>query len=134
MYTLQFSLEVGYRALNCLRKRCIPLVLAGGRDMVLLESGWVDNVGIPEDFVKARYDSDKNHITMGTEPLKRWKWIAAATPQVDMTEFCNSLRTNVSINDSEIILLFAHQTGKIPSSPLSVTFRDGSEGKVEFRL
>ena len=134
MATLQISLEYGYGVLNCIRKKCIPYILAGGRDMVLLESGeWIDDIGFSS--FKTRYDSEKNTISLGSELVSRWKWIAASTPELDMTDFFSSLRVTRSmiITDKQAIMLYIHQTGQVPKGTMNVTFRDGTDGTIELK-
>jgi len=131
--TLQISLEYGYGILNCIRKKCIPYILAGGRDMVLLDTGeWIDDAVCS---FKARYDSDKNTIALGSEPVTRWKWIAASTPELDMTDFFSSLRVSrsVTITDRQAIMLYIHQTGQVPKGKLTVIHRDGSDHYIELK-
>ena len=135
MAILQTSLEYSYGVLNCIRKKCIPYILAGGRDMILLDTGeWIDDVS-PCSRFKVRYDSEKNTIALGSESVARWKWIAASTPELDMTDFFSSLRItrSVTITDKQAIMLYIHQTGQIPRGKLTVIHRDGSDHYIELK-
>ena len=102
--------------------------------MLLLETGeWIDDVGYSQ--FKVRYNSAKNTISLASEPTNRWKWIAASTPELDMSEFFSSLRVtrSVPITDKQAIMLYIHQISQVPRGVIKVIFRDGTEGTIELK-
>ena len=124
--------------INC-RTALIPYINYGSRNMNLLTSGiWIDQIEAPSHCIKAMYTATLHQILpypLQEEPclMARWKWISASCDNVDMSDFFASLRVdkNIALTDKEAIGLFIYQTGKIPDGPITVIFRDGTEGVIE---
>lgn len=98
--------------------------------MILLVSDtWVEGSNVPEDLIKARYDSNTGRIMSKSETFKRWNWVTASTSELDISEFMSGLRisTDLELTELQVILLYIHQTGKIPKGELAVMLRNGTE-------
>lgn len=120
--------------LNTCRLALIPYVVYGGRNMSLLSGVWVDSVDI-SPTIKAVYDASRHQViplTRESYVLGRWKWVMANST-INMSDFFGTLKVarGIELTDKEAISLFIHQTGKIPFGPITVMFRDGTEGTVE---
>ena len=133
--SIQQTQEYLSECANACRKYCIPFVLGGGRDMILLKNGWIDipSVIAPE-YVLWKYDSDKHHVIhRDGGAVKRWKWLSAVGSPGDMSDFFSNLRvsTGVELSDADAIALYAHQKGMMPCGKMYYTLRNGLDGVVD---
>jgi hypothetical protein len=136
--TLSF-LQVQWTRLTAAIQRCrrtyvTPLVLQGGRDMVLLRSGgWVDSLAdIPEEAISCRYDAEKQNIVFtdsSNNRFVRFPWLSVVDDSHDMTEFFTDLRisANHDLLHEEVMSLYMHQRLRYPVAPIQITTRDGDE-------
>ena len=121
------------RFATAFKKTVLPYVLYGGRDMILLVSDtWIEVSDVPEDLIKARYDSNTGRIMSKSETFKRWIWVTASTSELDISEFMSGLRisTDLELTELQVLLLYIHQTGNVPKGELSVMLRNGTETSV----
>ena len=122
---------------NIIRRQWIlPFAAAGGRDMVLLTNrSWIDaNDSIPSSCVATYYNSDTHTVqTAGRQGrLGRLPWLSVIAHGKDISEFFCRLRMSdqVCLTDEEVLMLYAHQTGWLPTGELDVTLRSGDEVKL----
>lgn len=140
--TLSF-LQVQWTRLTAAIQRCrrtyvTPLVLQGGRDMVLLRSGgWVDSLAdIPEEAISYRYNAEKQNIVFtdsSNNRLVRFPWLSVVDDSHDMTEFFTDLRITADhdLLHEEIMSLYMHQRLRYPVAPIQITTRDGDEIELD---
>jgi hypothetical protein len=125
-------MEIAVNYMNYARKTwLVPLVLRGGRDMVLLKGGWIDKSMVANlDLVEWTYDSTRHHVLHhdGSGRIQRWKWLGAG----EATDFFTGLRVSAdhTLSDRDAIMLYAHQSGRLPGL-LPLTMRDGSESTID---
>jgi hypothetical protein len=136
--TLSF-IEVQWTRLTAAIQRCrrtyiTPMVLQGGRDMVLLRSGgWVDSLtDIPEEVISCRYNAEKQNIVFtdcSNNRLVRFPWLSVVDDSHDMTEFFTDLRISADhdLLHEEVMSLYMHQRLRYPVAPIQITTRDGDE-------
>jgi hypothetical protein len=122
---------------NIFRRRwLLPFAAAGGRDMVLLMNrSWIDaNDSIPPTCIATYYNSDTHTVqTVGRHGrLGRLPWLSVIAHGKDISEFFSRLRISdqVCLTDEEVLMLYAHQTGWLPTGELDVTLRSGDEVKL----
>ena len=122
---------------NIIRRRWIyPYAAAGGRDMVLLTNrSWIDaNDSISPSCVAIYYNSDTHTVQPAgyRGRLGRLPWLSVIARGKDISEFFCRLRMSeqVCLTDEEVLMLYAHQTGWLPTGELDVTLRSGDEVKV----
>jgi len=125
------------KAANIIRRRWLfPYIAAGGRDMVLLTNrSWIDaNDSIPPTCIATYYNSDTHTVySAGRQGrLGRLPWLSVIAHGKDISEFFSRLRISdqVCLTDEEMLMLFAHQTGWLPTGVLDVTLRSGDDVKV----
>ena len=121
---------------RCRRTYVTPLVLQGGRDMVLLRSGgWVDALpDIPEEAISCRYLADEQQIVYaGGARLVRFPWLSVVDASHDMTDFFTDLRISSSqdIMNEDVMSLYCHQRQRFPQGPIQITTRDGDEIELD---
>ena len=132
---LNDMMEIAVDYINYARKTwLVPLVLRGGRDMVLIKGGWIDKSIVTNlDLVEWSYDSRRRHVLHrdGSGRINRWKWLGAG----EATDFFTSLRVSAdhTLSDRDAIMLYAHQTGHLPGV-LPLTMRDGTESTIDINM
>jgi hypothetical protein len=110
----------------------VPLVHYGGRNMVLLRNGqWLDETqGLLSGEIVCQYDVVKHVIHFpGAERTKRWPWLSVCAGDRDISDFFEGLRISVGheLSNEQVVLLFAHQRGWLPTGDLHVITRSGEE-------
>ena len=102
--------------------------------MVLLQSGvWImvddQTSRIPANHIKARYNAETHTIVSDHSlTMKRWDWLGVATATgEDISDFFCRLRYTVglSLDNSDVLFLFAHQKGWYPIGTMEITLRSG---------
>ena len=119
---------------NRIRRLFLPIVRSGGFDMLLLKSGsWIaSDSRMNNACVQMRYDSEKHTVFVvgrENEHVVRDPWLSVTTSDgIDMSDFFNGLHItrDASLPYESKLMLFAHQKGWIPMTPLTVILRDGS--------
>lgn len=104
--------------------------------MVLLTNrSWIDaNSSIPPTCIAMYYDSDAHivHSIGYRGRLGRLPWLSVIANGKDISEFFCRLRMSeqVCLTDEETLMLYAHQTGRLPTGVLDITLRSGDEVKL----
>lgn len=123
-----------YAGIGRCRRRLLPIATYTGYDMVLLQSGYwimadVDTNRIPAAHIKARYNAATHTIVSDpSSKMKRWDWLGVTTAAgEDISDFFCRLRHTVglSLDNSDVLFLFAHQKGWYPIGAMEITFRSG---------
>ena len=123
-----------YGCIGRCRRRLLPIAKYDGYDMVLLQSGYwimtdIDTARIPASHIKARYNAETHTIVSDHGPkMKRWDWLGVVTADgKDISDFFCGLRYTIglSLDQSDVLFLFAHQKGWYPNGAIEITFRSG---------
>jgi len=133
--TIQSIQDRLYSCTGRCRRRLLPVAKHDGYDMILLHSGyWIMSDShqtnrIPVAHIKARYNAETHTITSdASSTMKRWTWLSVVTATgEDISDFFCRLRYTVglSLSNSDILFLFAHQKGWYPVGTMEVTLRSG---------
>ena len=121
--------------LRCKRRWIHPIIYRDGYDMVMLKDGsWIGaGARIPDAAVIAKYNAEKHQIIAiadnGGAPLRRWDWLSVVSGGVDCSDFFNSIRISHSLlkglTPMQLLLLFAHQTGRLLVNEITLVLRNG---------
>jgi hypothetical protein len=120
---------------RCRRKWIHPVIFRDGYDMTLLRNNsWIHgSVSIPDQLKVAKYVASSSQIIgIEGEPLKRWHWLSVVAGEEDVSDFFNRIRISHSLamTSEQMLLLYAHQTGKVLKGVIDIVLRNGDEQKI----